>query len=440
MGLTADAAGEWLERVEHEDNSRVGFEKDVDDLIVVLRHAEDGAQSDSTTMRTTPAATTTAPSRLDGLRSSTATMPINIRRSSALLPVPSTDNFSCSPIIGSSRASGFDLRGNMGMEQSAPLADRMPGSSPIAHITRGYSTTASGLGMSPSATYLNPRPPQEYSAFPPSEPHFRSPPGSTGRREHGARSTAQELHETASDVLSDETIESGMMTLRVGEPKLNKDVRGMGPHLTLLRGYDQQKMVELDRSYQIRLGKQAKSFFVRGRVFGMVWHENAGSGMEPNQTEVSEKLDRPFHTFTLSKDNVRIFSHIRRFVVVKARHGYCWAIPINSYGNKGLLDKKFSEDEQRAHTIVHSNQELPRAVKNEPKFTKKPIAVKMAPGERLTPTSRLHFDKPQSIDWNVRVKDIGMIQGEPHARRLITYFRYEFNKGDDTTASEGEEE
>lgn len=212
-------------------------------------------------------------------------------------------------------------------------------------------------------------------------------------------------------------------TLGGESPQLDGDAEGMGPNLDVLATFKDKN--ELDKSYYMRTGPQAKKFFVRGRVFGIVWHENAGAA---NESPVTRKLDKPFHTYTMTENNVCIFSHIRRFVIVKERQGYCWAIPINSYGGRGV-NKNMSNDEKRAHAIVYARGLQPRRMQGEDEFSKKPIAVNMTGKETLTLSSRLHFDKPQSIDWNIRVKDIGIIQRDTlDMQRLITYFQAEFNR------------
>jgi len=441
MELPVSQACDWFLRIEQRQSTKLGFEKDVDDLIGTLSHAVDSAQSYSNMARTSPAGLTTGTSRHNVPQTSVAAVAMDTRSSSSSLVEPTRIDLRASPITMPFRTSGLDTPTNMGLQHSEPSPAMALGSFPGSRAAAGMGTMPSGANTSPWIRNPDSRTSQGYNVFTPQEPRLRSSLELTGGTAVGTYAIAQSSAETASAVLSESnTLETERMSLRGAAPDLRQNNKGLGPKLNLLEGYDQQKKAELDRSYYVRYGKAAEQFFIRGRVFGMVWHENAGSGMKPNQTVVSEKLDRPFHRFTLSKDNVQIFSHIRRFVVVKARRGYCWAIPINSYGNRGLLDKRFSGAEQRAHTIVYGSGDRPRTIKNEPKFTKAPIAVTLTAGEELFLTSRLHFDKPQSIDWNIRVKDIGMVEGEPHARHLITYFRYEFNRGEEATASEEEME
>jgi hypothetical protein len=221
--------------------------------------------------------------------------------------------------------------------------------------------------------------------------------------------------------------------------KIDGTTQGVGPNLLVIS--DNQERNELHASYKVRKGREAEMFFVKGRVFAMVWHENVGIPAKSNKTETSKVLDKPFHRFTLNADGVTIFSHIRRFVIVKAKtkRRYCLAIPIHSYSGRGLTDKKMLSDEQQAHAIIYGKGGKPSPMSDEVRLDKEPIAVKLEEGEFLTPGSRLHFGRMQSIDWNVKVKNIGRIVDPKHMRRLIVYFEQEFRKADDTeTEVEGE--
>lgn len=255
--------------------------------------------------------------------------------------------------------------------------------------------------------------------------------------------TAPKVAVSVAEEVSEIFSETVMLDEERPELVIDERTKGMGPDLRFISTKEERD--ELNASYKLRTGREAEKFFLKGRVFAMVWHENVGIPPKPNSpksnsTEASAPLDKPFHRFTRNADGVTIFSHIRRFVIVKATstRRYCWAIPINSYSGRGLTDKRMLEDEKQAHTIIHGIGSEPVRMKGEIELDKEPIAVKMEPGEELTPSSRLHFGKVQCIDWNVRLKKIGRIVDKKNMRRLILYFKEEFHKGDDTT-TEAEE-
>jgi len=158
----------------------------------------------------------------------------------------------------------------------------------------------------------------------------------------------------------------------------------------------------LDPRYKKR--RDAKEFFTVGRVFAMLWHDNAGDPRGPGQG-----LGEPVYT-SIGRYNEKIYSHIRRMVVVREKHGYSLCIPINTYGRRGLAAKKFNQEDFEDHAIVYGSQfDAPEALEGEGQMTKDPIAVDLAPGQELADTSRLNFGKPQSVDWNVKVMNVGKV-------------------------------
>ncbi|KAI1620406.1 hypothetical protein EDD37DRAFT_179438 [Exophiala viscosa] len=165
----------------------------------------------------------------------------------------------------------------------------------------------------------------------------------------------------------------------------------------------------LQQGYYIRDSK----FFSLGRVFITLWHENATHG---------NRYLRNVGTTSAGVHGEKIFSHIRRFAVVRIGRGFCWAVPVNTYRGQGLTRPSFKnkEEEIRAHAIIHIEGTGAEMLEGEPKMIKRPIVVENA-GEdkRLDRASRIRFDKVFTIEHNVRVKNVGKItQGSmPYFRR-----------------------
>ncbi|EXJ66524.1 uncharacterized protein A1O5_10193 [Cladophialophora psammophila CBS 110553] len=85
-------------------------------------------------------------------------------------------------------------------------------------------------------------------------------------------------------------------------------------------------------------------------------------------------------------------------------------VPINSYGGRGVGQKKMGP-EMQAHAIVYPSyiDPPPGPPPEEPRFTKRPIAVDLNQGHDWEAASPIHFGKSQSVEWNVKVMDIGFI-------------------------------
>jgi hypothetical protein len=156
----------------------------------------------------------------------------------------------------------------------------------------------------------------------------------------------------------------------------------------------------LDPRYRQRRDKA--EYFIVGRLFAILWHENMG---------ITNKRPGPDVQFT--RDNrfgEKIFSHIRRMIVVRQRYGYCWCVSINTYGGRGLVGKNRSDAEVQSHTIVYESTSRPAMFKEEQGLmTKESIAVDMVHGHTLDKASRLNYAKVCTVEHNVKVMDIGMV-------------------------------
>jgi Cdc37 Hsp90 binding domain len=156
----------------------------------------------------------------------------------------------------------------------------------------------------------------------------------------------------------------------------------------------------LDPQYRRR--RDPADFFAVGRLFAILWHENMG---------ITNKKPGPEVKFT--RDNrygEKIFSHIRRMIVVRQRYGYCWCVAINTYGGQGLVGKHRSDAEVSSHTIVHDRTKKPAVFEREKGLmNKEPIAIDMTGHHTLHPASRLNYAKVSTVEHNVKVMDIGMV-------------------------------
>lgn len=170
----------------------------------------------------------------------------------------------------------------------------------------------------------------------------------------------------------------------------------------------------LDRRYTVR--RDCAKFFAVGRVFALLFHEGLG-----HQSDFAN----PRFVSTGPKGE-KIYSHIRRMAVIKQRKGYCVCVPINSYRKKGLSEKNMDAKEEQAHAIAYSNVHKfpPEPLEGEPNFDKRGIAIDLSRDEILEEASRIHFGKIYTIEWNIKVMEIGRIAGKSMAD-FDTYWKME---------------
>lgn len=168
----------------------------------------------------------------------------------------------------------------------------------------------------------------------------------------------------------------------------------------------------LDSRYRLR--SNAKEFFVFGRVFALLWHESAG-----NKTLAEEEVNRSISravvrgrpiSYSQGPYNEYIYTSIRRMVVVLQKSGYCLAVPIITYGGRGVMKLGLQPQEIEAHAVIHDAKLRPDIPAAEAALLlKDPIGVDMQQGQTLAPTSRINFGKVHTVEWNLKVMNVGLV-------------------------------
>lgn len=209
---------------------------------------------------------------------------------------------------------------------------------------------------------------------------------------------------------------SGSPTAAKAEPPepLPAHVRARMPNLmagTPNKGwYD-----HLDPSYRMRTGHEAKHFFARGRVFSMLWSETA--------SETYARAGTVNTAITVGRFGQNVYSQIRRFIVVKVEHGFVYAIAIYTYTGRGTLKPGCIASEHSAVFLQGSGPTYFSGERDGPHgISKEPIEVVPVDNTiNMDPASRVRFGKTYSIEWNVKVKDIGKVSPK-YMPRLNRYW------------------
>ncbi|GAB1740395.1 hypothetical protein NU219Hw_g5500t1 [Hortaea werneckii] len=159
--------------------------------------------------------------------------------------------------------------------------------------------------------------------------------------------------------------------------------------------------------------RNASQFFVPGRVFLVLWPEPAGTPERRTQVTDAGILGQ------------REFSRVRRFVVVRAATSYCSALPIVSYGGRGVGKPGVKKSE---HCIIYTGQSAPVPLREEipqrGESGMRLVSIRVIPNDataRLDPASRLDLGKPHTISHNIRVKAFGQVDAS-HLAALLSEF------------------
>lgn len=179
--------------------------------------------------------------------------------------------------------------------------------------------------------------------------------------------------------------------------------------------------------FKSRTGREAARFFTFGRVFAIFLHMEDTDETTYNDLTSIKKLR------SYSKDlKMNIVSRKSRFVVVREGTAYCWALPISTYGGRGVRKFQGNPEEIRAHAMIYTGQ-TPQPLENEPLMPKAPIRVSAAHESnsecRLDGASRVNFSRVQALEHNLKAVEIGKVH--PNS---LPYFESYWNEEKDRDA------
>ncbi|KAG4027280.1 hypothetical protein MFRU_031g00290 [Monilinia fructicola] len=161
----------------------------------------------------------------------------------------------------------------------------------------------------------------------------------------------------------------------------------------------------LDSRY--RVIDQPSRFFSIGRVFMMLW-------TEPARQEFPSGGSSHYSTTYLGG---QAFSGIRRFVVVaNGGRGNAICCPIHTYSGRGTSKPNLSD--KNMHAAAYSHTEEPQLLAEEELMIEPfPIIVEDAEA-KIHPMSRINFSKVYTVEYYVRVCNIGRVDAS-HIGRLL---------------------
>jgi hypothetical protein len=79
--------------------------------------------------------------------------------------------------------------------------------------------------------------------------------------------------------------------------------------------------------------------------------------------------------------------------------------PITTYGGQATKKRGINRD---AHAVIYTSSQEPPLLHGESRLNKRAIKV-IAQGQTLTEDSRVNFEKPYTVEYNLRVSLIGQV-------------------------------
>ncbi|KAF2251135.1 hypothetical protein BU26DRAFT_276633 [Trematosphaeria pertusa] len=163
---------------------------------------------------------------------------------------------------------------------------------------------------------------------------------------------------------------------------------------------------ELHSEYEII--EKPRTFFKKGRVFMVVWPEPGGEA-------VKDQLGPP------------VFMKARRFVVIRPKATHCVCLPINTYQGQATTKPGVVAQD---HAAVVMLGEEPKLHPEEKQLTKEPMFITLENKSTgpIDPMSRINFAKVYTVEYNVKVRNIGRIVSDS-IWRMDQYFAECFKLG-----------
>lgn len=163
--------------------------------------------------------------------------------------------------------------------------------------------------------------------------------------------------------------------------------------------------------------KEASKFFVVGRVLAVLWQ-----GRPKPWSDIGiGKSDTVSSDVSAKKQTELFYSPVRRFLIVLANQGFCWAVPIFTHSERTLDSRNAPEGETRRRKAIYDSGKLPSRTHENARLANEAIAVEMEAGQTLEDSSQLESDQLERIDWTIKAKNLGAIKDD---EKFHNYLRY----------------
>ncbi|CZR64351.1 uncharacterized protein PAC_14249 [Phialocephala subalpina] len=156
---------------------------------------------------------------------------------------------------------------------------------------------------------------------------------------------------------------------------------------------------KLDPGFKVHASK----FFQPGQIFKVVWAEPAGENSRSDATSMTDVTSEAW-TVQQGEYGTKVYSSVRRFVVVATKTGHSNCVPILTYGRQGLNKPGLHAED---HAIIYTTDQPPI---NGDSHVNTPIQMQSkSPRDKLEPMSLVNYAKIYPVEHNVKVQFIGWI-------------------------------
>ncbi|KAK3641605.1 hypothetical protein LTR56_011206 [Elasticomyces elasticus] len=319
-----------------------------------------------------------------------------------------------------------------------------------SHLPRtSFESVATQTPLSPSQAAVSPtQQPRHYDHVSRNQPV--SPPldpRTASFRAHGPSSSGAQANQTAENASRSTTGQGSSQTTQ-NEPVLTRTLNAGG--VPVISSTDRRNLVEtrvatgpenlitdptllgdgvtaqralygtdgaeerLFSTFKVR--EKPQRFFKVGRVFLILWTEPAGAGATAvtSYAQNDRTITAADRGLIPGRFGEKVYSQVRRFVVIREGAHFCSALPIYTYGGQGVGKQSVRKSD---HVIIYTSKQAPRPLtaelskQGEPDEMR-PTPVRVvpdSPADILSSTSRLDLAKVHTIHHNIKVKPLGEV-------------------------------
>jgi hypothetical protein len=239
--------------------------------------------------------------------------------------------------------------------------------------------------------------------------------------------TGQDKHSYSKDTQCGENRGTKSRKGKEADPGPSNTLAAQARSRRYIRGTPDLGTVErLDESYKMRK-KDYKEFFRQGRVFQTLWTDACGETAK----EDSETFQSAKHVAT-TRFGEKVYTKIRRFVVVRQGETDCTCLPITTYNHRGVGKRGIRPEE---HGQIYGGQ-TPEIIKG---IRMHPLKVNLSKGaERISKDSLVNYGAVYTVQTNVKVKDVGELDSA--SRKLLRRYYNEVMTLKDESDSYGQKQ
>lgn len=167
---------------------------------------------------------------------------------------------------------------------------------------------------------------------------------------------------------------------------------------------------------QFQARPNAKGFFLVGRIFVVLRSGNASA---------SSVVTGHAPGVALNHRGQRVSAQARRFVVIQEGDTFCYALPISTYGGRGVAHQSVTKSD---HVIIFTTRTAPNATPSEApqrgEAGMRPVPIRVEPSSptaALDPMSRLDLGCVTLVQHNHQVQPFGSV-----CDRSVSHLKQQF--------------